>query len=41
MISIDEALVSLYLQGTITGESVLDYCNDRQEVEKLIGKVKV
>jgi twitching motility protein PilT len=41
MISLDEALVSLYLKGTITGESVLDYCNDRQEVEKLIGKVKV
>ena len=40
MISLDEALVSLYLKGTITGETVLDYCNDRQEVEKLIGKVK-
>ena len=41
MISLDEALVSLYLKGTITGESVLDFCNDRQEVEKLIGKVRV
>jgi len=41
MISLDEALVSLYLKGTITGEIVLDYCNDRQEVEKLIGKVRV
>jgi twitching motility protein PilT len=41
MISLDEALVSLYLKGTITGESVLAFCNDRQEVEKLIGKVKV
>jgi twitching motility protein PilT len=41
MISLDEALVSLYLKGVITGEIVLDYCNDRQEVEKLIGKVKV
>jgi len=40
MISLDEALVSLYLQGTITGESVLNSCNDRTEVEKLIGKVK-
>jgi twitching motility protein PilT len=40
MISLDEALVSLYLKGTITGKSVLDFCNDRQEVEKLIGKVK-
>ena len=41
MISLDEALVSLYLKGTITGESVLDFCNDRSEVEKLIGKVRV
>jgi twitching motility protein PilT len=41
MISLDEALVSLYLKGIITGEIVLDYCNDRQEVEKLIGKVRV
>ncbi len=41
MISLDEALVSLYLKGTISGETVLTYCNDRNEVEKLIGKVKV
>jgi len=41
MISIDEALVSLYLKGMISGESVLDFCNDRQEVEKLIGKVRL
>ena len=41
MISLDEALVSLYLKGVITGEIVLDYCNDRAEVEKLIGKVRV
>ena len=41
MISLDEALVNLYLQGIITGESVLDHCNDRGEVEKLIGKIRV
>jgi len=41
MISLDEALVSLYLKGVITGETVLNYCNDRQEVEKLIGKVRL
>lgn len=41
MISLDEALVSLYLKQTITGETLLDFCNDRQEVEKLIGKVVV
>jgi twitching motility protein PilT len=41
MISLDEALVGLYLKGIITGETVLEVCNDRQEVEKLIGKVKL
>jgi hypothetical protein len=41
MISLDEALVSLYLNGKISGKSVLDVCNDRQEVEKLIGKIKL
>jgi hypothetical protein len=41
MISLDEALVNLYLKGAITGKSVLDFCNDRGEIEKLVGKVKV
>lgn len=41
MISLDEALVNLYLKQTITGESLLSFCNEREEVEKLIGKVEV
>jgi len=41
MISMDEALVALYLKGVITGKTVLEVCNDRSEVEKLIGKVKL
>jgi twitching motility protein PilT len=41
MISLDEALVSLYLRGIISGETLLFVCNDRTEVEKLIGKVKI
>jgi len=41
MISLDEALVSLYLKRVISGETLLAFCNDRQEVEKLIGKVVV
>ncbi len=40
MISLDEALVKLHLKGVITGESLLAFCNDRQEVEKLIGEMK-
>lgn len=41
MISLDEALVDLYLKGIIIGKTLLDFCNDRQEVEKLVGKVKL
>jgi twitching motility protein PilT len=41
MITLDEALVNLYLKGLISGESLLSVCNDRAEVEKLIGKVMV
>ena len=41
MISLDEALANLYLNRIINGKTLLDFCNDRQEVEKLIGKVVV
>jgi twitching motility protein PilT len=41
MISLDEVLVDLYLKGIISGESVVNFCNDRNEVEKLIGKIGV
>ena len=39
MQTLDQSLVSLYLKGTISGQSLLRFCNDREEVEKLIGKV--
>lgn len=39
MISLDEALANLYLKQLITGETLLTFCNERQEVEKLIGKI--
>ncbi len=41
MISLDEALVSLYLKKAITGETLLSFCNDRDEVEKMVGAVPV
>ena len=41
MISLDEALVNLYLKQIITGENLLAFCNEREEVEKLIGKVEI
>ncbi len=33
---LDQALVGLYRSGTISSESVLPFCNDRDEVAKLI-----
>ncbi|UCE97204.1 MAG: PilT/PilU family type 4a pilus ATPase [Dehalococcoidia bacterium] len=39
MITLDEVLVELYLKRVISGESVIQFCNDRQEVEKLIGRI--
>jgi len=41
MISLDEALANLYLKRYITGATLLSFCNERQEVEKLIGEVKI
>jgi twitching motility protein PilT len=40
MISLDEALVNLYLRRVITDEALFAFCNDRQEVEKLIGRLE-
>ena len=39
MITLDEALVNLYLRQLISGEALLSACNDRDEVEKLIGRI--
>jgi len=41
MVTLDEALVDLYLRQKIAGETMLAVCNDPQEVEKLIGRVSV
>jgi twitching motility protein PilT len=41
MQTLDQSLVNLYLRGIITGETLVRYCNDREEVEKLIGGVPV
>lgn len=40
MITLDEVLADLYLRGIISGTSVINFCNDRKEVEKLIGRVE-
>jgi twitching motility protein PilT len=36
MISLDESLVNLYIQGVITFETVMSFCNNRTEVEEII-----
>ena len=41
MQTLDQTLVSLYLKGIISGESLVRFCNDRDEIEKLVGKVMV
>ncbi len=35
---LDQALVDLYRRGLITRESVFAFCNDREEIAKLIGE---
>ena len=41
METLDQALVRLYLKGMITLETVGNFCNDKEEVERLIGKMPV
>jgi len=41
MMMLDESLVNLYSLGLISGTNLLAYCNDRSEVEKLIGEINV
>lgn len=38
METLDQSLVSFYLKGIITGESVVEFCQNRDEVEDMIGK---
>ena len=40
MISMDEALVSLYQHGKINKEKLLECCNDEQEVKRLISRTR-
>ncbi len=39
METLDQSLVSLYLRGIIAGESVVQFCHDKDAVEDMIGKV--
>ncbi len=37
MVLLDQALAALYRQGAITRESLLAYCNDKEEIQRLAG----
>ena len=37
MVTLDQALANLHLQGTISSENLFAFCNDREEVERLTG----
>jgi twitching motility protein PilT len=39
METLDQSLVALYLKGTISGETVLKFCHNREEVERLVSRV--
>ena len=41
MLSLDQSLATLYLKGIIDGESLVRLCNDKEDMEKLIGTVRV
>lgn len=41
MESLDQSLARLYLKGIISGESLVRWCNDKHEMDKLIGTVRV
>lgn len=37
MMTMDQALAKLYLQGTIDAEILLEFCQNREEVEEIVG----
>jgi len=39
MITLDQSLANLYLRGIITGESLIRFCQNKDDVEDMIGKV--
>ena len=41
MVTLDQSLVNLYRKGTISHQSLLAFCNDRDEIEKLTGEAQV
>jgi twitching motility protein PilT len=40
MVSMDESLAELYTKDLITGETAASFCNDKEELTKIIGKIQ-
>jgi twitching motility protein PilT len=38
---LDQALIKLYREGSISGQDLLAFCNDRDEIERLVDKIGV
>jgi hypothetical protein len=41
MVMLDQSLSDLYMDNKISGKSLLAYCNNRAEIEKIIGEVNI
>jgi len=41
MVMLDQSLSDLYMAGLITGKSLLAFCNNRAEVEKIVGEINL
>ena len=41
MVMLDQSLGDLYTDGLISGKSLLAYCNNRAEIEKIVGEINL
>ena len=41
MVLLDHALINLHRSGVISSDSLFSFCNDREEIAKLMGKAEV
>jgi twitching motility protein PilT len=41
MVMLDQSLSDLYTNGLITGKSLLAFCNNRSEIEKIVGEINL
>jgi twitching motility protein PilT len=41
MVMLDQSLSDLYMDGLISGKSLLAYCNNRTEIEKIVGEINL